>query len=78
VILREKLAIVCFFLQGSGRISFGGKTKQERKIQKYKNRKKKKNTISTKRAFTRDISPILASLTSIPPVLVPQIKSKSS
>ena len=61
-----------------GLVSEKNRTGTDEKEEKYKNRKPRKKIIFIKRACTRDILPNLASLTSIPPVLVPQIKSNSS
>lgn len=61
-----------------GLVGEKNRTETDEKEEKYKNRKPRKKIIFIKRACTRDILPNLASLTSIPPVLVPQIKSNSS
>jgi len=61
-----------------GLVGEKNRTETEEKEEKYQNRKPRKKIIFIKRACTRDILPNLASLTSIPPVLVPQIKSNSS
>lgn len=61
-----------------GLVGEKNRTETDEKEEKYKNRKPRKKIIFIKRACTRDILPNLAPLTSIPPVLVPQIKSNSS